>query len=223
MARLRVAAGVLGIISLVIPWTFFYMSYYNYLYVFLDWVPFNVDFIEENGHFAHFSYYLFTSFSTVDLTLSVLGLILILSGSIILLASQSHPKVGGTLLLIGAIVVILDYLYDESKYGRFEFIPVGMLLGTLGGILGIIARPIETEPSKVGEDNLEKLQKLKILMDEGIITKEDFEAQKNTLLHGMPTNESVETKLKNLKSLLDSGTINQSEYDQQKKELLKKL
>jgi len=60
-------------------------------------------------------------------------------------------------------------------------------------------------------------------MESGVITKEEFEAQKNKLLHGSSLSDSVESKLKELKSLLDSGAINQSEYDEQKRKLLEKL
>ncbi|MEM4066936.1 MAG: SHOCT domain-containing protein, partial [Candidatus Micrarchaeaceae archaeon] len=65
--------------------------------------------------------------------------------------------------------------------------------------------------------------KLKTLMDSGVISKEDFEAQKNKLLRGMSSSDSVEEKLKKLKSLLDSGAITQEEYERQKKAVLENI
>ncbi|MEM3574084.1 MAG: SHOCT domain-containing protein, partial [Nitrososphaeria archaeon] len=65
--------------------------------------------------------------------------------------------------------------------------------------------------------------KLKTLMDSGVISKEDFEAQKNKLLHGVSSSYSTEEKLKNLKSLLDSGAITQEEYEKQKKAILENI
>ncbi|MEM4115981.1 MAG: SHOCT domain-containing protein [Saccharolobus sp.] len=220
MARLRVTAGVIGIISLIIPWTLYY--YPRSFLLSLDWIPYEVIIYRPlSGPLRFYSAFL-NSFPLVDLVLSLLGLILIIAGSITLLSSQYHPRVGGVLLLIGAIVVILDYVYDEIKYGKFEFIPVGMALGVIGGIVGIAAKPAKKLPSE-NEDTTGKLLKLKTLMDSGVISKEDFEAQKNKLLRGMSSSDSVEEKLKKLKSLLDSGAITQEEYERQKKAVLENI
>ena len=98
--------------------------------------------------------------------------------------------------------------------------------GIIPGVMLLIAHgPIEelgTEGEMSG-DNLDRVLKLKSLMDSGVITKEEFEVQKNKLIHGSSSSDSVESKLKDLKSLLDSGAINQSEYDEQKRKLLEKL
>jgi len=94
-----------------------------------------------------------------------------------------------------------------------------------GVMLLIVHGPIEelgTE-GEMSSDNLDRILKLKSLMDSGVITKEEFEAQKNKLIHGSSSSDSVESKLKDLKSLLDSGAINQSEYDEQKRKLLEKI
>jgi len=97
--------------------------------------------------------------------------------------------------------------------------------GIIPGVMLLIAHgPIEelgTE-GEISGDNLDRLMKLKSLMDSGVITKEEFEAQKNKLIHGSSSSDSVESKLKDLKSLLDSGAITQSEYDEQKRKLLEK-
>jgi hypothetical protein len=98
--------------------------------------------------------------------------------------------------------------------------------GIIPGVMLLIAHgPIEelgTE-GEMSSDNLDRLMKLKSLMESGVITKEEFEAQKNKLIHGSSSSDSVESKLKDLKSLLDSGAINQSEYDEQKRKLLEKI
>ncbi|MEM4115980.1 MAG: SHOCT domain-containing protein [Saccharolobus sp.] len=98
--------------------------------------------------------------------------------------------------------------------------------GIIPGVLLLIAHePIAALSTEGGlsDNNLDKVIKLKTLMDSGVISKEDFEAQKNKLLRGMSSSDSVEEKLKKLKSLLDSGAITQEEYDQQKGAVLKKL
>jgi len=87
----------------------------------------------------------------------------------------------------------------------------------------VISKPVKQVPSKEQEDNVEKLLKLKSLMESGVITKEEFEAQKNKLIHGSSSSDSVESKLKDLKSLLDSGAINQSEYDEWKSKILGRI
>ncbi|MEM3265284.1 MAG: SHOCT domain-containing protein [Nitrososphaeria archaeon] len=98
--------------------------------------------------------------------------------------------------------------------------------GIIPGVMLLIAHgPIDELVAEGGlsENNIDKIIKLKTLMDSGVISKEDFEAQKNKLLHGVSSSYSTEEKLKNLKSLLDSGAITQEEYEKQKDAVLKKL
>ncbi|MEM4091400.1 MAG: SHOCT domain-containing protein [Thermoplasmatales archaeon] len=98
--------------------------------------------------------------------------------------------------------------------------------GIIPGVLLLIAHePIDALSTEGGmsDNNLDKVIKLKTLMDSGVISKEDFEAQKNKLLHGVSSSDSVEEKLKNLKSHLDSGAITQEEYERQKKAVLENI
>jgi Short C-terminal domain len=74
-------------------------------------------------------------------------------------------------------------------------------------------------------DVIEKLLKLKSLLDSGVISKDDFDNQKIKLLrrtvsHSKPV-EPEEFQL--LKSLLDSGALTQEEYKAQKERLLEQI
>ncbi len=97
--------------------------------------------------------------------------------------------------------------------------------GIIPGIMLLIAHsPIEELSTNgiISDDYIDKVLKLKSMMDAGVITKEEFEAQKNKIMRGS-TSDPVEQKLKDLKALLDSGAISQSEYEQQKSAILGKL
>ncbi|MEM4066249.1 MAG: SHOCT domain-containing protein [Candidatus Micrarchaeaceae archaeon] len=94
--------------------------------------------------------------------------------------------------------------------------------GVIPGIMLLLAHgPIDSLNTKWGlsDNTIDRLLKLKALMDSGVISKEDFEAQINNLLH----NDSTEVTLKKLKSLLDSGAITQEEYDKQKQVVLSRM
>ncbi len=97
--------------------------------------------------------------------------------------------------------------------------------GIIPGIMLLIAYgPIEeySAEGELSENTIDKLVKLKTLMDSGVITKEEFELQK-AKLYGTSSSGSVEEQLAKLKSLLDSGAITQSEYEEQREALIKKL
>jgi uncharacterized membrane protein len=70
--------------------------------------------------------------------------------------------------------------------------------------------------------NIEKLEKLKSLLDSGAISKEEYETQKNKILHGS-SSSSIEDQLMKLKQLYESGAISREEYDAEKKKLLEKM
>jgi hypothetical protein len=97
--------------------------------------------------------------------------------------------------------------------------------GIIPGVMLLVAHgPIEElSSSATSNENLDKVLKLKALLDSGVISREDFELQKDKLLHGISSSDPIETKLRNLKSLLDSGSINQEEYEEQKKRILSEL
>jgi hypothetical protein len=102
--------------------------------------------------------------------------------------------------------------------------------GVIPGIMLLVAHgPIEelgTQRAGGGmpSDSLDKLTKLKTLLDSGVITKDEYEAQKNTLLHpGVTRPTGVEDELRKLKTLYDSGVLTASEYEDQKKKALSRM
>jgi len=101
--------------------------------------------------------------------------------------------------------------------------------GVIPGIMLLLAHSQMTgtrAPSSKGvsNDNLDKMAKLKSLLDSGAITKEEFESQKSSLLNPQVKQTSqLEDKLTKLKSLYDSGTLTESEYNDEKKKLLSDL
>ena len=95
-------------------------------------------------------------------------------------------------------------------------------------------------------DSLERIGKLKSLLDAGAITREEFESQKDAILHpgtgqapqsnskgpqmvaaSTPITQAFGPqlsgdmlKLERLKGMLDGGLITQQDYDEQKKKIL---
>lgn len=59
---------------------------------------------------------------------------------------------------------------------------MGMGMNTVGGAMGGLQQPVSGPSSQPQEDPYEKLQKLKKLLDEGVITQEDYDEQKKRLL-----------------------------------------
>ncbi len=104
-------------------------------------------------------------------------------------------------------------------------IPGIMLLITYGQINALSAETA-AKPSSPETDSIDKLSKLKTLLDSNLITKEEFDAQKNLIMQkGIQTKgaSTVEEQLTKLKALFDSGAITKPEYDQQRQALLTKL
>lgn len=102
--------------------------------------------------------------------------------------------------------------------------------GLIVGIMLLIAhRPImeltlEETGGGMTTDAVDRLVKLKSLQDSGVITKEEFEAQKSAILHPQITQSaSAEDGLKKLKALHDSGAITDGEYESQKNKILSKM
>jgi hypothetical protein len=96
-------------------------------------------------------------------------------------------------------------------------------LATAGGpsSTGAFSRvPAPAEPSLT--DAADKLTKLKGLLDGGIISKQDFETQKATILQ-RPLRGGDPDELRKLKSLLDAGALSEEEYECQKQRFLSQL
>jgi len=71
----------------------------------------------------------------------------------------------------------------------------------------------------------EKLAKLKSLWDSGVISRQDFEIQKQRMLNqGTSDSKPAEPEdFQELKALLDSEAVTQAEYESEKTRLLKSL
>lgn len=107
--------------------------------------------------------------------------------------------------------------------------------GVIPGIMLLVAYgPITALPpdlaakhSSLQTDSIDKLSKLKGLLDSNIITKEEFDNQKNLLMHQQgnqtKSGSSIEEQLAKLKALYDTGAITKPEYDQQRQVLLDQL
>ncbi|MGC8579763.1 MAG: SHOCT domain-containing protein [bacterium] len=80
--------------------------------------------------------------------------------------------------------------------------------GIIPGVMLLIAHgPIaELQEGGLSEDNINRLIKLKTLLDSGVISKEEFEQQKAKITVASSTG-GIEEQLMKLKSLLDSGII----------------
>ena len=104
--------------------------------------------------------------------------------------------------------------------------------GVITGIMLLLAHGPITEldakavggGSTLGADSIDKLERLKNLLDTSVINKDEFEAQKKRIMG--PISQSLNTpeeELKKLKQLLDSGAITKTEYEEQKKRVLSKI
>jgi hypothetical protein len=71
-------------------------------------------------------------------------------------------------------------------------------------------------------DVIEKLAKLKALLDAGVISREEFDGQKTAILGGSPASAEPE-ELRKLRSLFESGALTKEEYEAQKRRILAKL
>jgi len=102
----------------------------------------------------------------------------------------------------------------------------GIMLWIAYGPINALPSNIVAKRSSMETESIDKLSKLKGLLDSNIITKEEFYNQKSLLIgHGNQTSEenTVEEQLAKLKTLYDSGAITKPEYDQQRQALLSKL
>jgi hypothetical protein len=107
--------------------------------------------------------------------------------------------------------------------------------GIIPGIMLLIAHspiehlstvaPVSSMKTGPSMEDLDRLSKLKSLLDSGVITKEEFESQKSLVLHppSMQSIDPLQTQLAKLKSLYDSGALTDAEYNQQKRRLLSEV
>jgi hypothetical protein len=109
---------------------------------------------------------------------------MVLAGAVILIASRRHAGVGASLVVSGVMISVIDIILDVAIYGFSLEMPIGLILALVAGILGFTGRPLLPRVT-VGpepESSLDRLAKLKELLDAGAITKEEFEEQKKRIL-----------------------------------------
>jgi hypothetical protein len=108
----------------------------------------------------------------------------------------------------------------------FAGVAPGIMLLVTYGPINTLSAETAAKPSSKETDSIDKLSKLKGLLDANLITKEEFDGQKNLIMQkGIQTKSeiSVEEQLTKLKALFDSGALTKPEYDQQRQALLTKL
>jgi hypothetical protein len=75
---------------------------------------------------------------------------------------------------------------------------------------------------ELSSEDMDKLIRLKTLLDQGAITQADFDAQKRMILQE-PLAQEEPAELQRLKQLLDAGALTQEEYDVQKQRFLARM
>ena len=68
---------------------------------------------------------------------------------------------------------------ENGGIGNMAFMGMGM--NAVGGAMGGLQQPV-SQPEQKQEDPMEKLKKMKEMLDAGLITQEDYDAQKKKIL-----------------------------------------
>ena len=176
MVSIARIAGILGLVSLVVP---FELSFYpNVLEI--DWTLFGAEFYRGGSYFFNISQFLLA-----DEVLSALLFLFVLAGSLLLIIGQRRAKLGSLLLAMGILFYLVDTLYLESR-ASFTPVPLGFFLVMAASILARIAKPTAPTMAKpfTADSSLDKLAKLKSLLDSGAITQQEFDEQKRLILAG---------------------------------------
>lgn len=160
----------------------------------------------KKGFFASLLDFSFTSFITPKLVplLYILGLVFALVSFVIYLGvGFSLPAGYGALILIPALIaavltVIFARVGSEVIMVAFRIYErvsggAGSVAAPQAGVASPVTLPSEPRPAGPaaaiayalsGEDNVEKLTRLKSLLDAGTITRQDFEREKSRVLAG---------------------------------------
>ncbi len=173
-------AGILSIISILIPWSI----YHDFYVTEIIWQLFGVW-----QHQWHIGITYFTRWFIVDKYLSLFSFIFLLIGAILLFVVSKKPKVGASLVLAGMLFFIIDLLYNGVA-NHFWMVPIAPFLALAAAILGFTAKPVSARPtgalysrqSPAEVDRYEQLARLKKLLDSGAISKEEYEQMKKKIL-----------------------------------------
>jgi hypothetical protein len=144
---------------------------------------------------------------------------------------QSPDLYGWTFLVLVAIPVVSIVLMITRNLDAFT--ELVFHAATVFQAPGHAASPAQTpvargpggevvDGTKTPGSVVNRLAKLKSLLDSGLISAEDFGVQKTAILqHSPAVTEAGE--LRQLKSMLDAGALTQEEYDTQKRRFLSQL
>ena len=151
----------------------------------------------KKGFFGSLFDFSFTSFITPKLVpvLYILGLVFALVSFVIYLGiGFSLPGGYGGLILIPALIAaVLTIIF--ARVGSEVIMVAFRTYERVSGSVGSMAAPQATAPRPAGpaaaiayalsgEDAVEKLTRLKSLLDAGTITRQDFEREKSRVLAG---------------------------------------
>jgi ABC-type multidrug transport system fused ATPase/permease subunit len=178
-------AGIITFVSLIVPWGVGGGSSLSFLWI--RWTIVSYSYL--NGYGSYFSNVL--QFPIFDILFSIVIFIALLLGAILLLARSNFPKLGASIVLSGVAFSILYLAYLYLAPGGINLIsngevlvPVGLFLSITGAIVGLRAKSLVAPPNKANqsERSLDRLVKLKELLDSGALTREEFEKQKQIVL-----------------------------------------
>jgi len=141
----------------------------------------------------------------------------------VLVLRQPPDIYGWTFLILIAIPVIgIVVLVSRNldTITEMVFHAAAVTPRPAGGGYGAGVRPSGAGPGGAGPgDVIDKLAKLKGLLDAGVISREEFDGQKTAILGGsLATHEPEE--LRKLRSLFEAGALTEEEYEAQKRRIL---
>ncbi len=122
---------------------------------------------------------------------------------------------------------------DLKQLNSIGWAIAGIFAGLIPGVLMLVAYgeinelrgAYTTAMADFQTDSMERLLRLKQMLDSGMITREDFELQKQRILHGSAdvAEPSEPEELRKLRGLLDCGALSPEEYEAHKRRFLEAL
>lgn len=146
----------------------------------------------------------------------------------VLTLRQPPDIYGWTFLILIAIPVVFIVVLISRNLDAFTdmlFHAAAASQKPVAADYGVTASSHGLSPASGGAapgDAIDKLKRLKALLDAGVISREDFEGQKTIILRGFQTGTDPD-ELRKLKALLDGGALSQEEYEVQKQRFLARL
>jgi hypothetical protein len=130
--------GLLGFISLAVPWSIVYFSaeVLGYTVLGIEWQLFGLSVLnsQTTGFWHVFSS--IDSIATFFSLFSMIGFLLVLTGSFLLL---KRKRVGGALLLASVALWGISYAIDAQSF-FYLAVPVGALLSGIVGLVSLLYR-----------------------------------------------------------------------------------